>query len=397
LKILALGIGKIGSALIKDLIESPDVSEIVAGDIDFERVQRHVTKMGWNHKVRAAHIDVTDHEKLVRLMKSGFDCVTSTLISDHNVRVAKAAIEAEVNMADVGTTPHEIFELDEKAKNARVTIMPSYGLDPGIDRIIEGYGARKLDTVEEIYLWCGGFPQKNTPGYSNPLRYKVAWYWRRAIETYLGKARILRDGKIVEVEKLAGPDNPENITFPEPIGECEAFYTSAPFDTIEHLGLNGVKNAWNKTVRWKGHCDIWNKLIALALTSMSPLKVGQCEVTPMDFMVELGNKSLQYEEGEGDVVVERVHVGGQKDGKETRLVYELVDFYDNQRQVTAMGRTTAYPTSVVSQMIGRGEITEKGVIHASRFGWNTELAKRFFTEMAKRNVHITETAIEPLQ
>jgi lysine 6-dehydrogenase len=396
LRILALGIGKIGSALIKDLIENPDVSEIVAGDVDFERVQRYVSKMGWNERVKAEHVDVTDQEKLVRLMKSGFDCVASTLISDFNVNVAKAAIDAGVNMADVGTTPPEVFELDKKARDAGVTIMPSYGLDPGIDRIVEGYGARKLDTVEEIYLWCGGFPQKNTPGYNNPLHYKVAWYWRRAIETYLGKASVLHEGRIVEAEKLAGPGNPETVTFPEPVGECEAFYTSAPFDTIEHLGLKSVRNAWNKTVRWKGHCDIWNKLIGLGLTSSQKLKVGQCEITPMDFMVELGNRSLLYEEGEGDVVVERVHVGGQKDGKKTDLVYELVGFYDSHRQVTAMGQATAYPTSIVSQMIGRGDVKEKGVIHASKFGWNTDHAKCFFAEMAKRNLRITETVIEPL-
>jgi lysine 6-dehydrogenase len=395
LKILALGIGKIGSALIRDLVESPDVSEIVGGDIDFERVQRHVTKMGLSHKVRAERVDVMDHEKLVKLIKSGFDCVTSTLISDYNVRVAGACIEAGVNMVDVGTTPQEVFELDKEAKNAGVTIVPSCGLDPGIDRIMEGYGTRKLDTVEEIYLWCGGFPQKGTPGYDNLFRYKVAWYWKRAIESYLGRAKILRDGQVIEVEKLTGPGNPETTTFPEPIGECEAFYTSAPFDTIEHLGLKNVKNAWNKTVRWKGHCDIWTKLIALGLTSAEPLKVKECEVAPFDFMVELGNKVLPYGDGEGDLVVERVHVGGKKDGKKTHFVYELVDLYDKERKVTAMGRTTAYPSSILSQMVARKQLKERGVIHASKIGWGTETAKIFLDEMEKRNLHITETLIQP--
>jgi lysine 6-dehydrogenase len=310
--------------------------------------------------------------------------------------VAEAAIEAGVGVVDVGHIQPEVFELDKKAMEAGVTIIPSCGLDPGIDRILEGYGARKLDVVEDMYLWCGGIPQKDTPGYGNPLRYKVSWYWRRALETYLGKVAILQNGETVEVERLTGPGNPEIIAFPEPVGECEAFYTSAPFDTIKYLGLRNVKNAWNKTVRWKGHCEMWSKLIALGLTSAEPIKVKQCEVAPMDLMVELGNQRLRYEKGEGDVVLQRVHVGGQKDGRKAACVYELVDFYDKQNDVTAMGRTTAYTCSIVSQMIGRREISEKGVVHPSRIGWNTELAGKFFAELAKRGIRVTETVTQPL-
>lgn len=395
MKILALGIGNMGSALLKDLIRSSDVSEIVAGDLDIQRLRQFVNTLG-SDKVRAEHVDVADRDRLDELMGEGFDVVASALLAEYNVEVAKAAIKAGVSMVDTGPTSSEIFALDEAAKEAGVTIVPSCGLEPGTDVILEGYGARKLDKVEELYVWCGGFPQKNTSGYNNPLRYKISWYWRRALKGSLGKARILRDGKIVEVEKLSGPGNPETVIFPEPVGECEAFYTHAPFDVIEHLNLNHVKNAWNKTVRWKGHCEIWRKLVALGFTSNEPIKVKGCEITPFDFFVELGNKTLRYEKGEGDMVVLRVHVAGEKEGEKTRYGYELMDFYDKTEEVTAMGRTTAYPCSIVAQMIGRGDIKEKGVMHASKIGWNIETAKKFFAELAKRNIRITETVTRTL-
>lgn len=396
MRVLVLGIGKIGSALLGDLIQSRDITEIVASDIDLQRVRQYVRRLNWEDRVRPRYIDVLDHNKLVALMKDGFDVVANMMISDYNVRIAKAAVEAGVNMVDVGVIFPETFALEKAAKDAGVTIIPSCGLDPGLDRVLEGFAARRFDVVEGIYLWCGGFPQKNTPGYNNPLRYKVSWYWRRAIESYLGKVSILRDGQVVEVEKLSGPANPEIIVFPEPVGECEAFYTSAPFDTIEHLGLKSVRNAWNKTVRWKGHCEMWTKLIALGLTETEPLKVRQCEVAPIDFLVELGNKRFQYEEGEGDVVVERVQVEGLEDGKRTTREYQLVDFYDKKRDVTAMGRTTAYTCSIVSQMIGRGEVKQTGIVHPSKIGCDRELANRFFTELAKRDIHITERVTQPL-
>jgi len=389
MKILVLGVGKQGSVLVRDLIQSNEVSEVVAADINIKGLKQHIDKLK-SEKVRAEQIDVTDHAKLVKLMKGGFDAIANALPWTYRLDTAKAAIEASVNYVDLGTAPN-VFKLDEAAKAAGVTVIPSCGLDPGIDSVLEGYGARKLDKVERIHMWCGGIPQKNTPAYNNPLRYKISWWWEGAISTYCGTAKILRDGKIIEVEKLSGPGNPEVITFPEPVGECEAFYVGAPLLLIKHLGLKDIKEAWSKTVRWPGHCDIWRKLIDLGLTRTDlHLKIKGCEITPREFLVELGEKTLQYEKGEGDLVVQRVHVIGEKNGKKTTYAYEFMDFYDEENDITAMARTTAYPCSIIAQMIARGKIKEKGVIDAGKIGWNSKLAETFFSELARRGIHINE-------
>ena len=390
MRMLVLGVGRQGSVLVRDLIESDEVSEVVAGEINIERLKRHVDKLA-SEKIRTEQIDVTDHAKLVKLMKRGFDVVANALPWTYSVETAKAAIEARVNYVDLGPSP-SVFELDKAAKAAEVTLIPSCGLDPGIDSVLEGYGARKLDKVEKIRMWCGGIPQKKTPAYNNPLRYKIAWWWEGVISTYCGTAKILREGKIVEVDKLSGPRNPEIIKFSEPVGECEAFYTGAPLLLIKHLNLKDIKEAWSKTVRWPGHCDIWRKLIDLGLTRTDlRLKKGGCEITPREFLIELGEKTLQYEEGEGDLVVQRVHVIGKENEAKTAYAYEFMDFYDEEKGVTAMARTTAYPCSIIAQMIGRGDIKEKGVIHAGKIGWNLQLAETFFSELTKRGIHINET------
>ena len=390
MRILVLGVGKQGSVLVRDLVESDEVSEVVAGDRDIKRLKQYVNKLK-SKKVRAEQIDVTDHAKLVKLMRRDFDVVANALLWKYSVNVAKAAIEVGVNYVDLGPSPR-IFELDEAAKAAGVTVIPSCGLDPGIDSVLEGYGARKLDKVEGIYMWCGGMPQKNTPAYKNPLRYKISWWWEGVISTYCGPAKILRDGKIIEVKKLSGPGNPEIITFPESVGECEAFYVGAPLLLIEHLSLKYVKEAWSKTIRWPGHCDIWRKLIDLGLTRTDlRLKIKGCAITPREFLIELGEKSLQYEKGEGDLVVQRVHVIGEKNGEKITYAYEFIDFYDEENDITAMARTTAYPCSIVAQIVARGDIKEKGVIHAGKIGWNLQLAETFFFELAKRGVYINET------
>ena len=394
MRILVLGVGRQGSVLVRDLIESREVSEVVAGDINIQKLKRCTEKLA-SEKVRAEQIDATDHAKLVKLMKGDFDVVANALPWTYSVDVAKAAIEARVNYVDLGPSP-DVLQLDKDAKAAGVTVIPSCGLDPGIDSVLEGYGARKLDRVEKIHMWCGGIPQKNTPAYNNPLRYKITWWWEGTISSYCGTAKILRDGRIVEVEKLAGPENPEIVRFPEPVGECEAFYNGAPLPLIKHLGLKDVEEAWSKTVRWLGHCEIWRKLIALGLTRTDlSLEIGGCEITPREFLIELGEKTLQYGEGEGDLVVQRVHVVGEKNGEKTMFSYEFMDFYDEEKGVTAMARTTSYPCSIVAQMIARGEIEEKGVVHAGRIGWHPQLARSFFSELKKRNIHIRESKRVP--
>ncbi len=387
MRVLVLGAGKQGSVLVRDLIESYEVSEVVLGDTNIQRVKQCTDKLA-SEKVRGEKIDVKENAKLMRLMRTDFDVVANALPWTYSLIVAKASIEAGLNYVDLGPSP-EVFQLDKEAKATGVTVIPSCGLDPGIDSILEGYAAGKLEKVDKIRMWCGGIPQKNTQAYKNPLRYKISWWWEGVISTYLGTTKILHNGKLVEIEKLT---DPEIVRFPEPVGECEAFYTGAPLSLIAHLNLRSVKEAWFKTVRWPGHCEIWRKLIALGLTRTDlPLKIGECEITPRDFLIELGEKTLQYKENEGDLVVQRVNVIGEKNGEETTYAYEFVDFYDEEKGITAMARTTAYACSIVAQMIARDEIKENGVIHAGKIGWQFQLAKSFFYELKKRNINIHET------
>jgi len=124
-----------------------------------------------------------------------------------------------VGFADVAASFATIFDQDEAARKAGVTVVPHIGLDVGIDRVLCGVGARKLDKVDGFKVWCGGFPQKGTPGYNNPIRYKISWYWPFAALGNVGSSRVLKEGEVVDIPKLS---DPEEIVFPEPIGKCEA-------------------------------------------------------------------------------------------------------------------------------------------------------------------------------
>ena len=61
-----------------------------------------------------------------------------------------------------------------------------------------------------------------------------------------------------------------------------------------------------------------------------------------------------------------------------------------------MARTTAFPCSIVAQMIADGEFKEAGVIHPVNIGWDERLAETFFENLSKREINIEEREVKPI-
>jgi lysine 6-dehydrogenase len=325
-------------------------------------------------------------------MKS-VDVVANALVWHLNYGVTESAVAAGVSVVDLGS-PSIINTLAQAAKSAGVTVVPHCGLDPGIDRMLISYGVSKLDTVEEVVVRCGGFPQKNL--LPCPLDYKITWSFEGVIASYVDwddlfepptgsrRVTIIKDGKKIRVEKLSGL---EKLHFPEPVGECEAVFTHAPIDVVENLGLKNVKECYSKTVRWPGHFEKFKTLVELGLTSTEPEIINGIEISPRKFLVSHLSRLLQYQENEGDLVVMRVVVNGYKSGRRQALTFEMIDQYDERNDMMAMSRTTGFPCSIVAQMILRGEIEEVGVVPPEVCVPH----EKFFTELAKRGIKISSS------
>jgi lysine 6-dehydrogenase len=88
-----------------------------------------------------------------------------------------------------------------------------------------------------------------------------------------------------------------------------------------------------------------------------------------------------------DLVALRVTVKGQKDGKDKTINFELIDFYDEERGISAMMRTTGYSLSITGQMQARGEVKPAGVHTPDE----CIPAEKYILELAKRGVLIRES------
>jgi saccharopine dehydrogenase-like NADP-dependent oxidoreductase len=77
-----------------------------------------------------------------------------------------------------------------------------------------------------------------------------------------------------------------------------------------------------------------------------------------------------------------MRIEAHKDGKIAS--YTMIDKYDPKTKMTSMMRTTAWPASIVLQMMVTGEITKRGAVLQER----DVPAEQFQAEMGARGIEI---------
>jgi lysine 6-dehydrogenase len=282
-------------------------------------------------------------------------------------------------LVDVSYMSENPLALTDNAIKASVIIVPDCGLAPGISNILVGHAAAELDKVQAVHIMVGGLPEKPVP----PLDYVITWSPENLIDEYMRKARIVKEGKIIEVEALSGL---EEIEFPE-FGKLEAFYTDG-LRTLPQT-ITDAYDMWEKTLRYLGHAEKIKLLKTLGFFEEEQIDVEGVSVSPRKLTVKLFEQKLRKPEIK-DIVALKVEVSGVKNGMQTRYVYHLLDHYDEKRGITAMARTTAYSASIIAQLMLKKALKEKGVVPTEKIGKNNALFQLFLDELEKRGIRITE-------
>lgn len=354
MKIGVLGSGLMGKEAARDLVQSPQVSEVGLADIDLNRAEQVCNQLH-SSKLTAYAVNAGNKSELAAYMKK-FDVIINALFYSFNEIVAKTAIEVGVSAVDlgghIGHITDKVLELDSAAKEKGVTIIPDLGVAPGMINILSGYGASKLDELTALKLYVGGIPLQP----DNPLEYNHVFSMEGVFDHYTDPSLIIRNGVKQEVTSLS---EIERIHF-EKFGPLEAFHTSGGTSTLSR-SYPDLETLEYKTIRYPGHAEKFQLLVDLNLTCKDyTVEINGDQISPrevflkvLDPIVELGDKD--------DAVLLRVIVSGMKNGVETVLEYEMTTYKDREHQVTAMARATANTISIVAQMIADGTITKKGV------------------------------------
>jgi len=237
-----------------------------------------------------------------------------------------------------------------------------------------------LDEVEEAIILVGGIPEEPI----GPLGYKVTWCLEDLLEEYTRRAKIVSDGRLVEEEALNGL---ELVEFPD-VGKLEAFYTDG-VRTL-HSTIRGVKNMWEKTLRYPGHAEKIKLLRDLGF--FDETKLEGMNLSPRELTIKLLEENLSLPEI-SDLLLMNVKITGAKGESKVQYDYRIKDRYDAAGEVTAMARTTAYTASIVVQLLANNEIGEKGVIPPERLGMDERLFHKIITELERRGIRISERVV----
>jgi lysine 6-dehydrogenase len=379
MKILILGAGRMGLGAAYDLAHnSPEVQAATVADIDLERARAVVSTVG-SARLSPAHVNVSDTAQVVALMR-GHDAVISCVTYYHNLQLARAAIEARTNFCDLGGNNAVVaseLALDAEARNAGINIIPDCGLAPGMVSVLAAHGAARFDELEAIHIRVGGLPQSPRP----PLNYQIVFSVEGLINEYVERARVIRGGQIVEVESLT---EIEALEFPAPYGRMEAFQTSGGTSTLPDTFHGRLQELDYKTIRYPGHCEQFKLLVDLGLAASEEIDLDGVGVRPRRLLGEMLLRHLPADEP--DVVLIRLAFRGRAAGKDLRLRYDIIDRFDERTGLSAMMRTTAFPASIIAQMMARKETTQRGALPQ-------ELvipSDKFVAALAARDININE-------
>ncbi len=376
MNLLVIGAGMMGTAAAYDMARAEAVESVTLADTDKRRAKdaaSRVNKLARNKKVRPAHVEAANQSAAAKLMR-GHGAALSAVPYFFNVGLARAAIKAGCHFADLGgnnTVVRQELALGKKAEKRGVAIAPDCGLSPGMASILAGELMRRVGgKADALKIYVGGLPERPR----EPFKYQLVFSVEGLINEYVEPARILRKGKLTTIEPLTEPETFQIDGLPP----LEAFHTSGGTSTLPETFAGKVGECFEKTLRYPGHLPMIRALYHLGLFSGEKLKLDKVEVAPRVVTARLLQQKFAGDEP--DMVVMRVeaHRG------ERVAAFTVVDHYDRQTRMTAMMRTTAWPASVVVQMLASGAISKRGGVYQE-----TDVpAQEFLDAMAVRGVEI---------
>jgi lysine 6-dehydrogenase len=357
MKIGIIGSGQMGRGAVFDLVRQDSVDEIILADIDMKCAESLAKEMG--PKAKPQKVDARNREQLESFFGK-VDSVISAVSYTVNVLHTEVAIETGTHMCDLGggwTIVQKQIELNDKAKDAGITVIPDCGLAPGMVSVLVKHGIEYLDRADSVKIRVGGLQQDPRP----PLNYSLIFSVEGLINEYIEPCVALRNGKITIEEPLIGF---EEIRFPEPFGKLEAFNTSGGTSTLPYTYEGKVSELDYKTIRYPGHGHkIWC-LMKLGLMNNEEIVIDGNKVRPRRVLETLLEKNLPP--ADKDVTLIRVMLEGWKGTEARNIEYEVIDYFDEANNLTSMMRTTSYPAAVAAMMMVDGRISNRGVLTPER-------------------------------
>ncbi|MEE9571820.1 MAG: saccharopine dehydrogenase C-terminal domain-containing protein [Candidatus Neomarinimicrobiota bacterium] len=364
--IVVLGAGLVGKAIVLDLYKSYNILVI---DID----KNKLSKLDKIPNIETLVTDLAVDANIRKVIKNA-DLVIGAVPGFMGFNMLKNVIEAGKNIVDISFFPVDPFELDNLAKDNNVTAVVDCGVCPGMGNIILGRYIGKFD-INSYKCLVGGLPQNPV----KPWGYKAVFSPIDVIEEYTRPVRIRKNGKM-EIEDALSKS--EMVEF-DKIGQFEAWNTDG-LRTL--LSTTNIPNLVELTIRHIGTIEPMKALRDSGFFSTKEIDVKGKNVKPIDVTTNLMFAQWKLQPNEKDMTLMRIIIEGIKNGKQHKVIYDLIDFYDNKTNTTSMARTTGYTCTAVANLLLEKKYNNTGIIAPEYLGKDEKVFQYIIRFLANRNI-----------
>ena len=373
-KVLVLGAGMIGRAIIKDLAKDYSVKVM---DINKDNLSRFRNI----NNVKTVKADATDLKVLKKHSKN-CNLVVSAVPSFIGFEVLKKIIKCKKNVVDISFFSEDAFDLDGLSRKNKVTAVVDCGIAPGLSNIILGYHNSRMN-ISSFECMVGGLPVKR----KWPYQYKAPFSPIDVIEEYTRPSRIVKGGKVIVKEALS---DIETINV-DSIGELEAFNTDGLRSLLKTMN---IPNMTEKTLRYPGHTELMKILRVTGFFSNKKLLLDGKRVSPIEITSKLLFPIWKLDDEEEEFTLLKINIAGTEDKKQTEYQYNLFDRYDGKTKTSSMARTTGYTCTSVARLVVEGEFSKTGICPPEFIGEEQGCLEFVLTELDKRGIRPIKKCIQ---
>ncbi|TFF93481.1 saccharopine dehydrogenase [Candidatus Thorarchaeota archaeon] len=349
------GCGTVGTVAVNTILAAGDFSEIIVGDIDYEKANECVSSLG-DECLSAFRVDATKPQEIKDAIK-GSDVVVNCCGPFYKLGpiVLKAVIDSKIDYVDVCDdfdATRLLLDMHKSAKKAGITALIGLGSSPGIANLLVKLCAdQMLDDVEsiDIYHAHGGEPTEGAAVVAHRIHSMLA-----DIPMYL-------DGEFTTVRYFedSGKALEEDVDF-----HCVGTHRVYPYPHPETITLPNYIKCKRVTnmgcVLPKEYYSVIRDIVRLGVVSEEPIEVKGQMVKPFDF-------TIAYILSERERILKETSFGTQRgclkitmkgtvDEKPHRFDFSLAS------EGQSMGEGTGIPVALGAVLMKRGKITEKGVL-----------------------------------
>jgi saccharopine dehydrogenase-like NADP-dependent oxidoreductase len=379
MRVFVLGAGMVGSAIVADLAQDPQLS-VTAVDRSADALHRLRQRVPRVAKTVQCDLGRPDE---VTEQVSECDLVVSAVPGHLGHATLQAALVAGKNVVDISFSPEDAFLLDDLARSRGLTALVDCGVAPGLCNIIAGYVYDQFDATDSYDCYVGGLPEVRI----KPYEYRVVFSAVDVLEEYTRPARLVEHGSLITRPALS---EVELLDLPQ-VGTLEAFNTDGLRSLLRTLPIPSMHE---KTLRYPGHAALMSVFRDSGFFSTQPINLDGRLVTRMEVTSRLLFEQWHMGEDERDLTVMLVALEGKRGARRERREFWLLDRYDSQTKTTSMARTTGYTCAIVARMVLQGQFSRVGICPPEYVGRTPGCFASLMREYEKRGIGVRESVLE---